>query len=260
MQIILQSGFLTFVRRYTNAEIYAQTIFNAIHDYFFKTTEIYRSDYEEHIRSELKKQSHIKEGIFLSTKDKDRLAIGSLQPTERTLLTQEIIKKEKIIVSVKLFRQMLTEMDIPLHLSYPSNSLNKTIRSSDVFLIESTFYELLSTNFEVINGAYVKYNEADLLDCMNIFFKEFNKEDSDYMIYRKDEDVNAFFKLYIEKEINNICVSFQNDHDWKIRPEEDCTVSQYLQKMFYMPPTKVNKFIMPSAANVRKNLILNNLI
>jgi hypothetical protein len=260
MQIFLQSGFLAFVKRYTNLELQATVIFDEIHSYFFNSKEIYRAEYEEYIRTELEKKSHQKEGIFLSRKDGDRLRVGLVQPHERNSLIQEIINKEEIIVSVKLFRQMLIKADIPLYLISHSSDENKIIKSSDLFLTESTFYELLSCNFEKVHGFLVKYSESDLVNCMNIFFKEFNKEDEIYSIFRKENDVNAFFKLYVEKDIINLCNNYKSDNDWKVTPEQDGAVSEYLQRIYMIPPTKVNKFLMPAAVNVRQLLIQSKVI
>src|SRR6202030_3383051 len=61
MQIILQNGFLMFVRRYSNIET---DIFSVIHNYFFDAL-------EHEYREETKKKQ--KEGIFFSAMDMARL-------------------------------------------------------------------------------------------------------------------------------------------------------------------------------------------
>jgi len=252
MQIILQSGFLTFVRRYCNEDFGTTQIFRTINDYFFKSKEVNLRHYEEYIRNEADLKNYCKEGIFISEKDKDRLSDGLLDTHERIILVQDIIKKEKIIICVKLFKQLLTEFNINLYLTYHSvNTINKTVQSSDIFITESKFYELLYNNFEMINGAYIKFLEDDLINSMNIFFKEFKKDDSAYIDFRKNEDVNMFFRLYVEKEAEMIFKNFANDADWRSKNEEDCKVSRYLQNAFCLPQTKVNKYVLPMLSNVR---------
>lgn len=263
MQIILQTGFLTFVRRYCGYDLGTTELFNVIHNYFFDTKEIdleFIKDMtnfnafmtESIIKEKAERKAFITEGIYLNAKDKDRLAEGLLDRHEKIILIQDILKKERIIVCVKLFRQMLIENEIPLYLTYQSiNTISKEKSSTNMFLVESNFYELLKNNFESMHGAYVKYIEDDLMNAMNVFFKEFNKEDPIYQKMRKDEDVDLFFKLYIEKQCLQIFSMFTPDNDWSTKSEDDNRVSTYLQRTYHMPQTKVNKYILPSLTKVK---------
>jgi hypothetical protein len=263
MQIILQNGFLTFVRKYCGYDLGTTEIFNIIQDYFFSSKEIDldfikdKTDVntfmtESIIKDKSEKKAFITEGIYLKNKDKDRLSVGLLDTHEKIILIQDIMKKERVIVCVKLFRQMLIEKDIPLYLSYHSiNTINKEVSSTDLFLVESSFYELLNNNFEVMHGAYVKYIEDDLNDAINIFCKEFKKDNPVYQKFRKDEDVDLFFKLYVENQCIQIFSMFENSQDWSTKTEDDSSVSLYLQRTYHMPQTKINKYILPSLAKVR---------
>ena len=266
MQIILQNGFLTFVRRYCSYDLGTTEIFEIIEDYFFDNKEVDldfikdKSDIhtyttESVIKDKSEQKAFLTEGVYLNARNKDRLSEGLLDRHEKIILIQDILKKERIIICVKLFRQMLIEREIPLYLSYHSiNTINKEKSSTDLFLVESNFYELLRGKFERMHGAYVKYIEQDLVSAMNLFFKEFNREDPAYQIFRKDEDVDLFFKLYIEKQCLQIFSLFGNPLDWSHKGEDDSKVSLYLQRSYSLSPTKSNKFILPSLTRVKDNL------
>lgn len=266
MQINLQNGFLSFVRRYCGFDLGTTEVFNIIQDYFLNTKEIdlefikNKTDMntymtESVIKNKSEKVAFVVEGVFLNSRDKERLNVGLLDTHEKIILVQDILKKERIIICVKLFRQMLIEKEIPLYLSYHSiNTINKEISSSELFLIESNFYELLNHNFEVLHGAYVKYIEQDLVDAMNIFFKEFNKENPMYQKFRKDPDVDLFFRLYIENQCLEIFSMFTDPLDWSNKLDDDNRVSKYIQRTYHMPQTKVNKYILPSLVNIKSDM------
>jgi hypothetical protein len=254
MQIILQHGFITFVRRYCNRDFGTTELFKeTIHEYFFSKKEIPIQNFSDLSRSKNDLALYAIEGIFCPTKDIVRLQAGFMDKSEIANVSYDVIKKEEIILAVKLFRLMLMKFDIPLYLCYEKGDFpNRTMNSSEIFLYEETFYELLMNNFEkTMNGAYIKYVELDLKNAMNIFFKQFNKEDSEYLGYRQNEDIDLFFKLFIEKEVENILKIFPNDTDWNMKDEEDCKVSLYIQRTYHIRQTKVNKYVLPMLADVR---------
>jgi hypothetical protein len=254
MQIILQHGFITFVRRYCNRDFGTTELFKeTIHEYFFSKKEIPIQNFSDLSRSKSDLALYAIEGIFCPTKDIVRLQAGFMDKSEIANVSYDVIKKEEIILAVKLFRLMLMKIDIPLYLCYEKGDFpNRTMNSSEIFLYEETFYELLMNNFEkTMNGAYIKYVELDLQNAMNIFFKQFNKEDSEYLGYRQNEDIDLFFKLFIEKEVENILKIFPNDSDWNMKEEEDCKVSLYIQRTYHIRQTKVNKYVLPMLADVR---------
>lgn len=254
MQIILQHGFITFVRRYCNKDFGATELFrDTIYNYFFAKKEIPIQSFADFAQSRKELSVYTIEGVFCSAKDKARCQTGFIDKSQLSQISSDVIKQEEIITCVKLFRLMLMKIDIPLYICYENGAYpNCTTPSSEIFLYEEPFYELLMNNFEkTLNGAYVKYVEDDLINAMNIFFKEFNKEDSDYLFYRQNEDADLMFKLLMHKEIENILNVFSNDQDWNMKDEEDCKVSLYIQRNYHIRQTKVNKYILPILADIR---------
>lgn len=251
MQIILQNGFLTFVRRYCGYDLGTTEIFNIIHDYFFDTKEIDLKNLKEKIEN----RAFATEGVFLKTQAKERLAAGLIDEYEKTLLVQDVLKRERVLICVKLFRQMLIENDIPLYITHQGvDTINKTTSSMGLCLSEFNFYELLDNNFESMFGAQVRYLENDLTQSMNLFFKEFNREDPIYTKFREDEDVDLFFKLYVEKHALQFFSMFTQPLQWSMKGETDNDVSLYIQNTYGMPSTKVNRFILPSLCNIKSRI------
>lgn len=255
MQIILQHGFITFVRNMCNRDYGTTELFtDTIQDYFFTKKEIPINTFEG-IDSKNKELSlYTIEGIFCPTKDIVRLQAGFMDRSELSNKIYEIIKKEEIIMCVKLFRLMLMKIDISLYLVYEKGDFpNRTINSSEIFLYEETFYELLINNFEkTMNGAYVKYIEKDLQNAMNIFFKQYKKDDLDYILYRKNEDADLFFKLYVEKDIEGILMLFPKNENWRDNDDADSDVSKYIQKTYQICQTKVKRYVMPMLSAIRE--------
>ena len=256
MKLNLNTGFLLFLRKFTRQDWKASEIFGTIHEYFFSYKKMVRQTYEAKLAldSELAPPSScdMATGIFYTSKERQAILRGLLSETETNYIHKEVLKKEKIINSVRLFRQMLIEHKIDIFLINRKDESAKQVSSSNLFTTREDYDEILYNNFESYHSHDLKYHEDSLSQTMGIFFGEFKNQNKYQEIFRKDEYIDAFYRLFPEEEVIKLIHDFPDDKDWTNTDTHDCRIVAEIHKRYSLPITPARTLFLPMLKFVRK--------
>lgn len=258
VKLNLNTGFLQFVRRYINQDLKTSEIFGTIHEYFFSYKEMVRKIYETQIASNEVEIPYAIEsgyGIFYSPKERQALLRGMISANEKQFLKEEVIKKEKIINAVRLFRQMLIENDLELFLINRKDDLSSSVMSSDLFTIREDYSEVLYNNFESYQNCDIRYYDDCLSQMVDIFFGVFKNQTEDYQIYRENEQIDAMFKLYLEHDAKKIIKEFPNEKDWVDPDGNGSPVAHEIKRRYMLPLTPIKTYIVPQLKDIRSKFM-----
>jgi len=254
VKLNLNTGFLLFARKFTKEDLKASEIFSVIHDYFFNYKDITRNVYESKITANLEIALPINDsgdGAFYNLKERHALFRGLVSDEDKKYLKLELLKKEKIINSVRLFKQMLIEHEIELYLINRKSDKFRTVSSSNIFSIKEDFSEILANNFESYDDCDIKYYEDTLNQSIEIFFGDFKGQNSNYKIYREDEYVDTIFKLFVEEDVLKILKDYPNDEDWQDPTGDGSKVALGLHRYYGLKLTVIKNFIIPMLRSQR---------
>jgi hypothetical protein len=255
VKLNLNTGFLLFARKFTKEDLKASEIFSIIHEYFFNYKDITRKVYESKIAEGMALELPINDsgdGIFYNLKERHALFRGLVSEEDKKYMKLELLKKEKIINSVRLFKQMLIEHEIEFHLINRKNDKFSIVSSSNIFSIKEDFTEILSNNFESYQDCDIKYHEDTLIQSIEIFFGDFKGQNPNYKIYREDEYVDTVMKLFAEDDVLKILKDYPNDEDWQDHTGDGSKVAICVHRLYGLKLTVVKNFIMPMIRSQRR--------